>query len=113
MNVIDVSENDRKLLLDFQRASFAFSVFNCEAARTAYLEANENLKQIKEPAIAELVRRMSQEWIHDEVYSRGRLVSRGINKERGEDITLAEKELYELTFQFGDNTIPNETNLIQ
>jgi hypothetical protein len=50
---------------------------------------------------------MSQEWTYDVTPD-----SRGLNTERGDDIMLAEKELYQLTFQFGDNT-PSETDNIQ
>jgi hypothetical protein len=108
-----ITDTDKNLLLDFQRAKFAYNAFSTlDEVRSAYEKAVEALKQIKEPAIAELVRRMSQEWLTDEKYVRGRLVSRSMNIERGEDILLAEKELYELSFQFGDNT-PSETDKIQ
>jgi len=103
-----VTDTEKKLLLDYQRARFAFNAFPVEAARNAYNGAKENLKKISEPVIAELVRRMSQEWTKDITPT-----SCSMNVERGEDIMLAEKELYELTWQFGDNTIPNETDKIQ
>jgi|SRR6266446_5353188 len=102
-----ITDSEKEFLLNFQRASFALNVFNIEAVRTAYHEAKENLRQIKEPVVAELVRRMSQEWLKDVTPD-----SCSTNVERGEDIMLAEKELYEMTFQFGDNT-PNETDKIQ
>jgi hypothetical protein len=111
---INLSENDRRVLLEFQRAKFAFNAFpEVDKARTTYVEEKENLKTITDPAIAELVRRVSQEWLYDETYEDGRCVARGINRERADDISDAEKELYELSFQFGDNTIPNETDKIQ
>ncbi len=102
-----VTDSEKEILLAFQRASFAFNAFNVEAARTAYLEAKENLKKISEPVIAELVRRMSQEWLKDVTPD-----SCSLNVEHAEDIIFAENKLYDLTWQYGDN-IPNETNLIQ
>ena len=106
---MNVSENDRKLLLEYQRARYAFDAFpEVEKARGVYEQAKENLKQIKEPTIAELVRRLSQEWTKDVTPD-----SCSINVARAEDIIFAEKDLYEMTWQYGDNTIPNETDKIQ
>jgi hypothetical protein len=103
-----VSDAEKKLLLEYQRAKFAFDALpTVDDARTAYIATEEALKKITDPAIVELVRRMSQEWTYDVTPD-----SRGLNTERGDDIMLAEKELYELTFQFGDN-IPHETDKIQ
>jgi hypothetical protein len=103
-----VSENDRTLLLEYQRARFAFDVFpSVDEARNAYDKAKENLKGIKEATIAELVRRMFQEWTQVVTAD-----SCDMDMDCARDIVLAEKELYELTFQFGDN-IPSESGLIQ
>ena len=104
-----VSNVEKQILLDFQRAHYAFSIFpEADKARTAYFEAKESLKKIAAPMVAELVRRMSQEWLCDETPD-----SRGINRERADDIMSAEKELYGMTWQYGDNTIPNATDKIQ
>jgi hypothetical protein len=103
-----MTDTEKEILLDFQRARFAFDAFPVEAARNAYNEAKENLKKISDPAIAELVRRMSQEWTKDITPD-----SCSTNVERAEDIISAENELYEMTWQYGDNTIPNETDKIQ
>jgi hypothetical protein len=105
---VNVSENDRTLLLEFQRALFAFDAFpSVDNAHNAYNDAKDNLKKVVEPAIAELVRRMSQEWTYHETPD-----SRCLNQERGNNIMLVEKELYEMTFQLGDN-LPSETDKIQ
>ncbi len=103
-----VTDTEKKLLLDYQRARFAFDAFPVEAARNAYQGAKENLKKISEPVIAELVRRMFQEWLKDVTPD-----SCSTNVERAEDIIMSENELYEMTWQYGDNTIPNETDKIQ
>jgi hypothetical protein len=103
-----VTDAEKKLLLEYQRAKFAFDAFpSVDNARTAYFEAKENLKKIKDPVVAELVRRMSQDWTKDVTPD-----SCSLNVERAEDIMSAEKELYDLSFQFGDNT-PSETDKIQ
>jgi hypothetical protein len=104
-----VTDAEKQILLDFQRAKYAFNAFpEVDKARATYIEETENLKKITDPVIAELVRRMFQEWLKDVTPD-----SCSTNVARGEDIMLAEKELYEMTFQFGDNTLPNATNLIQ
>ncbi len=104
-----VTDAEKQILLDFQGAKYAFDAFpEVDKARSVYEEAKENLKKVTDPVIAELVRRMSQEWTKDITPT-----SCSLNVKRGEDIILAEKELYELTWLFGDNTIPNETDKIQ
>ncbi len=104
-----MTDTEKEILLDFQRAHFAYALFpEVDKARKAYQGAKENLRKISDPVIAELVRRMSQEWTKDVTPT-----SCSLNVERAEDIMSAEKELYELTWQYGDNTIPNETDKIQ
>jgi hypothetical protein len=104
-----ITDVEKQILLDFQRAHYAFSIFpEVAKVRTAYFEAKESLKKITAPVVAELARRMSQEWLYDETPD-----SRSINRERADDIMSAEKELYGMTWQYGDNTIPNATDTIQ
>ena len=75
-----------------------------DKARTAYLEAMENLRKIADPTIAEVVRRTHQEWLKDVTTD-----SCSLNVERAEDILFAEKALYEMSWEYGDNTNPNGT----
>jgi hypothetical protein len=104
-----ISNVEKQLLLDFQRAYYAFGVFpEVDKARTEYLEKKGNLKKITDPVIAKLVRRMNQEWLKDVTPD-----SCSLNTERAEDIMSAEKELYDITWQYGDNTLPNATDMIQ
>jgi hypothetical protein len=108
IDISKLSDEERAILLEFQKRRFALDFYVCEDSRSRFEQAKENLKKITEPTIAELVRRMSQEWIKDVTPT-----SCSLNVERAKDIITAENELYELTFKFGDNTVPNETNVIQ
>jgi len=100
-----ITNTEKQLLLDFQRARFALDAFSeVDKARSVYEQAKENLKKITDPVAAELVRRMSQERTYDVTPD-----SCSINVERAEDILFAEKALYEMTWQYGDNTNPNGT----
>lgn len=104
-----ISDTEKKLLLDFQRAYYAFKAFpDVDKARTNYFGKKESLKKITDPKVAELVRRMLQEHIKDVTPD-----SCSTNKERALDIFSAEDELYALTWHFGDNTVPNATDMIQ
>jgi hypothetical protein len=104
-----ISDVEKQLLLDFQRAYYAYRVFpEVDKARTEYFEKKENLKKTTDPVIAELVRRMFQEFTKDVTPT-----SCSTNVGRALDIFTAEDELYAMTWHYGDNTVPNATDMIQ
>lgn len=79
-------DTEKQILLDYQRAYYACTLFpSVEKARNIYLETRESLKNITDPVIAELVRRMFEPTADTE----------------------AETELYRLSWQYGDNTMMN------
>ena len=104
---LNLSKNDRTLLLEFQKARFALGAFP-QQAHAAYTEAKEKLKKISAPALADLIRRTTQEVVHTVTPD-----SSAPSIELLNDISDAENELYELSFQFGNNTGRNETDKIQ
>jgi hypothetical protein len=104
---MNLSDIDRAILLDFQRAHFAFTEYPGVAA-AAYYQARRDLKLIREPVIKELVRRMFQEWTFDRTSE-----SYGLNPERAADIMSAEAELYNLSFTFGNNCLPKGQTHVQ
>jgi hypothetical protein len=97
MNV--VSERDIELLLNFQKARYAFHAFHdVPAAVTAYHEALKQLKGIKQPALAALVKRMTFEAVGvPETEEEQKQATKEVD-----DAMAAEAELYRLSFYFGD-----------
>jgi hypothetical protein len=101
-----LSEKEVDLLLQFQRAKFEFDVrcsecVQTDKSRAAYEASKEGLNTITDPKVAELVRKMNQEWLTVVTPT-----SVSTDVARGEEIMFAEKELYELTYEYGD-TSPN------
>ena len=88
-----ITDTEKQLLLDFQRARYAYTLFSVDKARAVYLEARENLKKITDPEIAKLVRQ-----IFDESASA---------------ILDAEAELYLSSWKYGDNTMMNGNEAVQ
>lgn len=95
-----LSETEKNILLDFQRARFAYYAFmSVQKANDVYLQARKDLSLIREPSIAALVRKMR---IKSSVPPTSEAGRKQAVKEI-DDAVAAEKELYELSFQFGDN----------
>lgn len=96
------------LLLAFQKYKFGMQVFpGLRAAKDNFDKASENLKQIKDPEVAELVRKMLQP-----NPARKTRTGVGPSMKIAEESLLAEKALYDLSFKYGDN-IPTESEQIQ
>jgi hypothetical protein len=94
-----LSEKEVDLLLQFQRAKFEFDVrcsecVQTDKSRAAYEASKEGLNTITDPKVGELVRKMNQP------------ISVSTDAARAKEIIFAEKELYELTYKYGD-TSPN------
>jgi hypothetical protein len=107
-----LSEKEIALLLEFQRAKFEFDArtsggVQTDESRAAYESAKKNLKAVTNPEIAELVRKMSQEWLTVVTPT-----SVSMDVARAEEIVFAEKELFELTYKYGD-VFPNVNDLKQ
>lgn len=113
-----LSEKEIGLLLQFQSAKFEYDIRSSEGvltekSREAYASAKENLKTITDPHVAKLVRKMNQPWlVREEKDATGKVISRDHDPARSDEIMLAEKELYELTYKYGD-TSPSASDLKQ
>ena len=88
-----ITDAEKQLLLDFQRARYAYALFSADKARDVYLEARENLKKITDPEVAKLVRQ--------------------IFEESASAILDAETELYLSSWKYGDNTMMNGNETAQ
>jgi hypothetical protein len=103
-----LTQNEIDLLLAFQRAKFAHQGFyGVRAAKIAFDQASENLKQIKDPVVAKLV----EKFLKPNPTKKTR-TGFSPSMKIAEESMLAEKELYEMSFQFGDN-IPTASEQIQ